>query len=663
MSSPALAMESLTVGYAERTKAPSSGLDFLYHQYFARRLSMSPVKRGEHAKLVERIVAEQQGLSALPDEKLRVLSSKLKQELRLSGLRDELVVSGFALIREVSCRTIGMLHYRTQIRAGLVMLDGSVAEMQTGEGKTLAVTLPAALAAMAGVPVHVITVNDYLAHRDAEQMRPVYDFLGLTVGEVISTTSPGQRQHAYRCDLTYCSNNEIVFDYLRDRMVLGDRTSPVHLQFEHLYGSRSRLPRLFLNGLRFAIVDEADSVLVDETRTPLILSAPGETEGRSEVVTQALEIQQKLAPDIHFTIDRLQYQVVLAPAGRDAIAVEAATLEGVWESARLREQLVRQAIAANHLYLRDKHYVVRDGKVLIVDQHTGRIMPGRTWSEGMHQFVEAKEACEITPDPSTLARVSYQSFFRRYIALSGMTGTAREVRNELWTVYGLRVAAVEPRFESKREFLGRRVLPTLQQKWEAVIDAVAEAYDRGVPVLVGTSNVATSEQVSEMLRDAGLQHAVLNAKQDHDEAGIISRAGERGRITVATNMAGRGTDIQLGDSVSEIGGLRVILTEYHDAARIDRQLVGRCARQGDPGSYLVIASMEDPIIGDSGSRLAAVAAALLRHCPAAVVGLLGPWTLRRAQASVERKYSRMRQRLLQADDALNSRLAFAGRAE
>jgi preprotein translocase subunit SecA len=656
-------MESLIVGYAERTRAPSSGLDFLYHQYFARRLSRSPVKRGDHAKLVERIVTEQQGLSALPDEKLRALSIKLKQELRLTGLRDELVVSGFALIREVSRRTIGMRHYRTQIRAGLVMLDGSVAEMQTGEGKTLAVTLPAALAAMAGVPVHVITVNDYLAHRDAEQMRPVYDFLGLTVGEVINATSPEQRQHAYRCDLAYCSNNEIVFDYLRDRMVLGDRTSPAHLQFEHLYGSRSRLPRLFLNGLRFAIVDEADSVLVDETRTPLILSAPGDVEGRSDVVTQALEIQQILAPDIHFSIDRMQYQVALTQAGQDAIAVEAARLDGVWESARLREQLVRQAIAANHLYLCDKHYVVRDGKVLIVDQHTGRIMPGRTWSEGMHQFVEAKEGCEITPDPSTLARVSYQSFFRRYIALSGMTGTAREVKNELWTVYGLRVATVAARCESKREFLGRKVLPTLQQKWEAVIVAVAEAHDRGVPVLVGTSNVATSEQVSEMLRDAGLQHAVLNAKQDHDEAGIISRAGERGRITVATNMAGRGTDIQLGDSVSEIGGLQVILTEYHDAARIDRQLVGRCARQGDPGSYLVIASMEDPIIGDSGSKPAAIIAALLRHCPAVVTGLLGPWALRRAQASVERKYSRMRQRLLQADDALNSRLAFAGRAE
>ena len=663
MFSSTIATDSLTVGYAERPTPAKTGLDFLFHRYLARHLAKSVTIGRRNQNLVEETVAEGRKLSSLSDESLRELSRSLRRDLRLRGLCDELVVSGFALIREVSSRTIGMRHYRSQIRAGLVMLDGSIVEMETGEGKTLAVTLPAALVAMTGVPVHVITVNDYLAHRDAQQMGPIYEFLELSVGEVIGTTLAENRQLSYQCDIAYCSNNEIVFDYLRDRLVLGSRTSPAHIQFETLYGGQSRLPRLFLNGLRFAIVDEADSVLVDETRTPLILSAPGNVEGRSDVVLKALELQQSLELDVHFTIDHLQFQVALTDIGKRAIAQQAAGLDGVWMSKRLRNQLVRQAIAANYIYRRNEHYVVRDNKVLIVDQHTGRIMPGRTWSEGMHQFVEAKEGCDITPDPNTLARLSYQSFFRRYIALSGMTGTAKEVSDELWTVYGLRVSAVEPRVPSRRIFLGRKVLPTLQQKWRAVIDAVTEAHKQRIPVLVGTSNVATSELVSEMLSKVDLPHAVLNAKQDHDEAEIISQAGKCGRITVATNMAGRGTDIQIDDSAIELGGLRVILTEYHDAARIDRQLIGRCARQGDPGSYLVIASLEDTIIRDGGSRLATIVARLLSHCPAAVAQAFGPWTIRRAQMSMERKHSRMRQRLLRADNALNNRLAFAGRAE
>lgn len=663
MFSSTTAMESLAVGYAERSPSSKAGLDFLFHRYLVRRLARSPGMERRDNHLVEETVAAGRKLSRLSDQSLRELSRSLRRDLRLRGLCDELVVSGFALIREVSSRMTGMRHYRSQIRAGLVMLDGAIAEMETGEGKTLAVTLPAALVAMTGVPVHVITVNDYLAHRDAQQMGPIYEFLELSVGEVIGTTVAENRQLSYKCDIAYCSNNEIVFDYLRDRLVLGSRTSSAHIQFENLYGEKSRLPRLFLNGLRFAIVDEADSVLVDETRTPLILSAPGNAEGRSDVVLQALEIQRTLELGVHFTIDRLQFQVTLTNIGKVAIAEQVVGLDGVWMSTRLRNQLVRQAIAANYIYLRNQHYVVRGKKVLIVDQHTGRIMPGRTWSEGMHQFVEAKEGCEITPDPNTLARLSYQSFFRRYIVLSGMTGTAREVSDELWTVYGLRVSTVEPRVPSRRVFLGRKVLRTSQQKWRAVIDAITEAHRERVPVLVGTSNVATSELVSEMLEEINLPHSVLNAKQDHDEAEIISQAGKCGRITVATNMAGRGTDIQIDDSAIELGGLRVILTEYHDAARIDRQLIGRCARQGDPGSYLVIASLEDTIIRDGGSRLATVMARILSRCPATVAQVFGPWAIRRAQMSLERKHSRMRQRLLRADDALNNRLAFAGRAE
>ena len=427
MSSSSIALPSIVDAYPEKARARCSGLDYFYHRYAGRTGALLRHRPGRYADRLARIRARSSHFAEETDVGLKDHAVQLRRDLRELGLRDDLIVEGFALIREVSHRTTGMRHFRTQITAGLVMLDGAVAEMQTGEGKTLAVTLPAALVALAGVPVHVITVNDYLVHRDATQMAPVYEFLGLSVGEIVSTASAEVRQNAYRCDVTYCANNEIVFDFLRDRLLLGDRASAPHLQFEAIYGNRSRLQRLFLNGLRFAIVDEADSVLVDETRTPLILSAPGSDIDRKEVVEQALDIEQDLQPEHDFSIDRLRFAVELTTGGQDRVCALAARHDGIWQSTRLREQLVKQAIAARYLYLRDQHYVVRDGTVLIVDQHTGRIMPGRTWSEGMHQFVEAKEDCEITPDPSTLARVSYQSFFRRYIALSGMTGTAREV--------------------------------------------------------------------------------------------------------------------------------------------------------------------------------------------------------------------------------------------
>ncbi len=664
-NSPSLtaAIRSSEIAYAERKLAGTSGLDHLYHRYVTRHLSTLQLTGSRYGQLIEKVIAGERELTELADGELKDRAGQLKRDLRLQGLNESTVASGFALVREVSRRMLGMRHYRTQIHAGLVMLDGAIAEMQTGEGKTLAVTLPAALVAMAGVPVHVITVNDYLANRDAEQMKPLYTFLGLSVGEIVSTSEAEERQRSYRCDVAYCSNNEIVFDYLRDRLTLGSRGSPAHLQFESLYGDRSRLRRLFLQGLRFAIVDEADSVLVDETRTPLILSAPGSEDGRADIVDQALAIQRSLEPGRDFVLDRSKFAVSLNPSGRETLASAAAGLDGVWQSTRLGEQLLKQAIAANYLYLRDEHYVVRDGKVLIVDPHTGRVMPGRTWSEGMHQFVEAKEGCEITPDPSVLARVSYQSFFRRYIALSGMTGTAREVRGELWNVYSLNVVTIPPRQPSKRKFLGRRVLPSLDDKWRSVVAAVSDTHRLGRPVLVGTSNVATSEHLSALLTEAGLQHELLNAKQDSREAEIVARAGGRARITVATNMAGRGTDIRLGPSVTELGGLHVILTEYHDAARIDRQLIGRCARQGDPGSYQVIASLEDPVVEHAGKLQALVIRGVLRSGSPAIIRVVGAWALRLAQRRLERQHSKSRQNLLRADETLNSRLAFAGRAE
>jgi preprotein translocase subunit SecA len=516
--------------------------------------------------------------------------------------------------------------------------------------------------ALAGISVHVITVNDYLAGRDAEWTRPIYELLGLTVGVVTGGLDTEARRRAYACDVVYCCNKEIVFDYLRDRRIIGERT-PAHLQFERLYGARSSTRRLLLRGLRSAIVDEADSVLVDETRTPLILSQAGGGEDQTATVTRAIALARALVAQRDYTLDPHARRAELTVAGRARLADVAAPLGGSWSRARWRGQLVERALAALELYRRDEDYLVRDGRVLVIDEHTGRAMPGRSWAQGLHQLIEAKEGVALTRETETLARISYQRFFRRYLKLAGMTGTAREVAAELWSVYGLRVVAIEPHRPPRRRHLPDRVFARLDDKWSAVVERVAEVHASGRPILVGTASVAASERLSGLLAAAGLAHRTLNARQDRGEADVVAAAGERGRITVATNMAGRGTDIRLGAGVARLGGLHVIVTERHEAARIDRQLVGRAGRQGDPGSWEMLLSLEDPVVQRSRGWLFArpvlrLAAQLSRLLPGAAAALI-----RAAQRRTQRAHAQARRQLLRADQRLDGRLAFSGSAE
>ncbi|MBI1397369.1 MAG: prepilin peptidase [Betaproteobacteria bacterium] len=602
---------------------------------------------------VERAAPEFDDLDA---DGLRRAAMALRPMLRREGFTPALVARAFALIRAAAPATIGMRHFDVQLAGGWVLLNGCVAEMETGEGKTLTATLAAATAALAGTPVHVVTVNDYLAQRDAEEMGPLYRALGLTIGCVTHHVPPHERRPQYECDITYCTNKDLAFDYLRDRLRLKGRPRPLRHVLSRIAGD-TRDTGLNLRGLHFAIVDEVDSVLVDEARTPLILSAETDSGALERVCREALELAAQLAEGTQFVLEHQRTHVRITDAGRKRLGELVAGRRGVWAGPNRREELVRQALSALHLFRRDQQYLVADGKVQIVDEFTGRVMPDRSWERGLHQMIEVKEGCALTGQRETLARISYQRFFRRYIRLAGMTGTAKEISGELWSVYRLKVMRVPTRRPVQRRIGGLQIFDTADDKWRAVLESVQREHTKGRPVLVGTRSVAASERLSALLTEAGLAHRLLNARQDREEADIVSDAGQPGRITVATNMAGRGTDIKLAPDSAAAGGLHVIVTELHEAGRIDRQLFGRCARQGDPGTCEVFACYEDELI----SRYASLAPDIAGRAPGK--DLTGPALFRFAQRRAERIHAMIRQEVLEMDDYLGDLLAFAGRAE
>jgi preprotein translocase subunit SecA len=562
---------------------------------------------------VTRLVA---GINALEDQYRNLDESAmwanteaLRIRLRRNASCLEAVAEAFALVREVSQRTLGLRHYDVQLAGGYAMLNGTVAEMDTGEGKTLTATLAAATAALAGTPVHIVTVNDYLAQRDAENMGPLYEALGLTVGTIVHGLQPPQRKAAYACDITYASNKEIAFDYLRDRIALGNRPNSLAIKLKR--------------------------------------------------VETSLDLVQQLEVDQDYKILRNERRVELTGAGRDRLAGLGNELGGVWRSSVRREESARQALTALHLFQRGDHYLVQDDKVQIVDEYSGRIMADRSWSEGLHQLVEAKEECAVTGRKVPMARITYQRFFRRYQRLAGMTGTAREVSRELWAVYRLAVTRIPTNLPMHRHRLPTRILTSAERKWQAIAERAGELRAAGHAVLIGTRSVVASETLSELLTDAGLEHEVLSAAQDKHEAEIIARAGESGRITVATNMAGRGVDIPVDGEVLEKGGLYVILSERHDASRIDRQLAGRCGRHGEPGVVQAILSLEDPLLELIYPALVRWTGALPRSCrnPAAL------FVFRKAQRRAERAHSAARRALLKQDQKLGVLLAFSGGLE
>ncbi|HYJ18154.1 MAG TPA: prepilin peptidase, partial [Burkholderiales bacterium] len=481
-------------------------------RYFTGALSTS---RRQLSKIVAATDIHSHSLKNLTDEQVRMQAAALRPRLRRDGFSDlALAGEAFALVREASGRTIGMRHFECQLMGGWAMLNGMIAEMETGEGKTLTATLAAATAALATQAVHVITVNDYLAERDAEIMRPVYEFLGLTVGFANHDLSPADKRAIYDCDVAYCSNKEIAFDYLRDRMVLGGKPRQIGMKMDAL-DEEHQGRRLMLRGLQFAIVDEADSVLVDEARTPLILSAEADNSEAEEMHRQALDIAGQMTKEDYRKRDE---GIELTEKGKEKLEDLRSALGGLWNGPRRSEQMVRQALTAVHIFQRDKHYLVRDGKVMIIDEYTGRLMPDRSWEHGLHQLIELKEECELTGRRETLARISYQRFFRRYLHLSGMTGTASEVAGELWMVYRLRVATIPTNKPVQRIRYADQVYGGAGNKWDAVIESIRKHRSAGRPVLVGTRSVAASEHLATLLDAVSLPYSLLNARQDSEEA-------------------------------------------------------------------------------------------------------------------------------------------------
>ncbi|MDD2760435.1 MAG: hypothetical protein PHH11_09095 [Methylomonas sp.] len=575
--------------YPERQQQPVSALEEWLRGWQVR---IVPNKACRDSRFVRQVNAWEAQVTALPDQDLRTDMKQVAFAMQTAGLSESLLTQAFALIREASRRTLGKRHHDVQILTGQALLSGKIAEMATGEGKTLSATLGACTAALAGAAVHVVTVNDYLAERDAEENAPLYTFFGLTVGVVKQDMTIDDRRNEYAKPIVYVSNKELTFDYLKDRIALGG-IPLAQLKLRRLQGLKSAASPI-LRGLQVAIVDEADSVLIDEARIPLIISETLPDVLPVDIYRQAMALAQRLEEGTHFLRNK-DKDIWLSTVGEQAIASLADGLGGVWQSALWQKELSSKALSALYVFQRDLHYIVADNKVQIVDEFTGRVMPDRTWERGLHQMVEAKEGCEITGQRRTLSQITYQRFFGRYLLLCGMTGTAREVAPELKRVYDLSVVRIPTHKNNRRIRLANMVFQDSEARWRAVAQRARAVAQQGRPVLVGTRSVEASDQLSRLLGEIHVEHTVLNARKDKAEAQAIAQAGLPGPITVATNMAGRGTDIKLAPEVEQRGGLHVILTEFHESARVDRQLFGRSARQGNPGSVEAMVCLEDEL--------------------------------------------------------------------
>ncbi len=572
-------------------------------------------------------------MQALTDADFPVKIQELRERHAAGESLDALLPETFALVREASVRALGMRHFDVQLVGGIVLHKGAIAEMKTGEGKTLVATLAVVLNALAGKGVHVVTVNDYLARRDSEWMGAIYNFLGLSVGVIVHGLTDEERQKAYAADITYGTNNEFGFDFLRDNMKF----------YKH---------HLVQRGHFYAIVDEVDSILIDEARTPLIISGAGEKS--TDLYARVNAIMPALKLDTHFTMDEKAGTVALTDEGV-ARAEEILHLDNLYDPANISYQHhIMQALKATHLFKRDVKYLVQDGQVIIVDEFTGRAMPGRRFSDGLHQALEAKEHVKIESENQTLASITFQNYFRMYDKLAGMTGTADTEAVEFKQIYNLDVFSIPTHMPMIRKDYPDVIYSTKKEKFNAIAAAIKELHEKGQPVLVGTISIENSELLSDLLKKNLIPHNVLNAKQHEKEAGIVAEAGQRGKVTIATNMAGRGTDIKLEEGVIELGGLHILGTERHESRRIDNQLRGRSGRQGDPGSSRFYLSLEDDLLRLFGSeRFSGILQKLGMSDGQPIEDRLVSRDIEHAQKRVEAHNFDIRKTLLDYDNVMN----------
>ena len=574
-------------------------------------------------------------MKALSDEEIPAKLAEYRDQVQNGGRSlDDVLPEVFALVREASSRVMGMRHYDVQLVGGMVLHAGKIAEMKTGEGKTLVATLPVVLNALSGKGVHVVTVNDYLARRDAEWMGRLYNFLGLSVGVIVQGLTDEERKAAYACDITYGTNNEFGFDYLRDNM-------------------KFYAEQLVQRGHNFAIVDEVDSILIDEARTPLIIS--GASDESTELYQAMDAVVRQLKAEEDYTIDEKSKTAMLTDAGV-AKCEKILGIENLFDPASIAYQHhILQSLKAHHCFKRDVDYIVSDeGKVVIVDEFTGRLMPGRRFSDGLHQALEAKEGVKVEAENQTLASITFQNYFRMYDKLAGMTGTAQTEAVEFDQIYHLETITIPTNKPMIRKDLPDLIFRTQREKYHAIIESIKELYKTGQPVLVGTISIETSELLSSMLKKEGVPHSVLNAKHHAEEAAIVAQAGQKGHVTIATNMAGRGTDIVLGEGVKELGGLHILGTERHESRRIDNQLRGRAGRQGDPGSSRFYLSLEDNLMRIFGSeRISGLMEKLGMKEGEPIENRMVSKAIENAQKRVEGHNFEIRKTLLDYDNVMN----------
>jgi len=637
------------------------GLDAVLNGLIGRYCRRSTLAKALK-KNAERISENAAELHNLSDRRLREKLEGMQLRFRRQEKEAEQILDdAFAALVEVAERTVGLRPYPVQVMGAKGLNQGYLVEMATGEGKSLTACLPAIIAAWGGRPFHIVTVNDYLADRDAAEMRSFYHFCGVSAGCVTSQQSPEERRNNYKKGVVYTTSKELLADFLRDRLQLGPLHHPSRRLIRQILQPRLRgLEGLVMRGLDTAIVDEADSVLIDEAVTPLIISRSQENKPLVEACRNAYQIANSLEPHVEYNADVKYREIRLTKEGMKKIEALVQTLPGIWRGSARREELVKQALTAREFYHLDKQYVVSDGKVTIVDEFTGRLMPNRTWSHGLHQAVETKEGLEGTNPTETLARLSFQRFFRFFRKLSGMTGTAREAASEFWQIYGLPVLPVPTNRPCIRKQIADSVFSSDEKKWQAITAQILEWHKTDRSILVGTRSVKASEKLAEVLNSHGLAFNLLNAVRHREEARIVAAAGEAGKITIATNMAGRGTDIKLGRGVAQLGGLHVIATEQHESGRIDRQLFGRSGRQGDAGSAQAFMSAEDELIqrfvpGPIRRRLAG---AIEHRRPGA--NKLAKRVLLMAQREAQRLAFRQRRNVLKMDSWLEEALSFTG---
>ncbi len=610
----------------------------------------------------EKIYAQASSLKHTSDGSIGREMEKVRRHFRRN--RDvpwQVVKEAMVLLVEKGARELGMRAYPVQIMGALILYRGCLAEMATGEGKTLTACFPAILNAWTRNPCHVVTVNEYLAGRDASEMMPFYRGCGVSVGSVNSKMDPESRRENYRKGVVYTTCKELTADFLRDRLLLGElHNSSRRLLRRVISSRRTQTDGLVLNGLYAVIVDEADSVLIDEAVTPLIISRAKENKPLVDACLTAKGIADTLHFETDYLVDQQYREIQLTKQGYSKVASLSSNLTGLWQGEWRRVELIEQALTAREFYIKDMQYVIQDETIVIVDEFTGRLMENRSWRQGLHQAVEAKEGVEISNPSETLSRLSFQRFFKFFSKLSGMTGTAYEARAEFWSIYGLNVQRVPTNKPCLRKMLPDRVFPKAKEKWENIYQSISEVHATTRPILIGTKNLNDSETLAKVLSQKGYTFNLLNAVHHRDEAAIIARAGEPLSITIATNMAGRGTDIKLGKGVAKNGGLHVLATERNESGRIDRQLFGRCARQGDPGSAQSFSCPDDEIIRRflPEKMRNVLIAALEREKPG--VKKLGEQVIKSSQKSAQRQAYKQRKQVLGMDTWLDEALSFTG---